>query len=364
MDLWDVIRLMVRRWYVSAPMLVLTMAAVVGTAVTVSPNYTAEAQVMVLPPSSQGDSEPGEDRVVNPWDVNSLAGAIVTMLRNHNLVEQLDEEGFRAAWEAGTDLQFQSVIVITVTSPTEHEATMAAERLLQAVNDEVSVQQASFDIPESEKISTVVLGAGENVEVVRGGQVRAMVVVLAAFLILTIGVTIAFDAVARRRVVGRTAPGDGAAAPSSPAPPYAGLNGAHAGERAPLGSPHPVLNGRDPATAPAAGGGGGGGGTVYTAQTSRSEQPAEAPPAVDDRPETTTKAPIQISYRPPQSWPVTARPSPESGALPPEADDSTVVLPLSGTARRPAKKSRGDNEGNESRDRGDARASDQGSGER
>lgn len=362
MDLWDVIRLMIRRWYISAPMIMLTLAAVIGTAVTVSPNYTAEAQVMVLPPSSYRDAEPGEDRVVNPWDVNSLAGAIVTMLRNHNLVETLAAEGHRATWEAGTDLQFQSVIVITVTSPTEHEATAAAERLLQAVNNEVSVQQAPFDIPESEKISTVVLGAGENTDVVRGGQIRAMVVVLAAFVILTIGVTIAFDALVRRRAVGPTARRDGAggpaprpapaSAPSSPAPPYAGINGGH-------GEPFLVPNGRSPAPAPATGGGG----TVYTAQTSHPEQPADAPGA-EDRPETTTKPPIQISYRPPQGWPVGTRSHPDA-MTPPELDDSTVVLPLSGTARRLARKSRGDSEAIEPRDReaGDRETGDRETGE-
>src|SRR5262245_15466373 len=71
MDLWDVIKIMGRRWYVALPMLLI---AAVGGAYTVAktdPDYVATTSMILLPPVQRADA-PTRSATVNPWDQYSL----------------------------------------------------------------------------------------------------------------------------------------------------------------------------------------------------------------------------------------------------------------------------------------------------
>lgn len=320
MDLWDVVRLMMRRWYISAPLLLLTVAAVVGTGLTVSPMHTAEGHVMVLPPSGESAREEDEDRIINPFNIDSIGAAIITRLRNRNLAAEIEDEGYEASWEVDRDIQFLSVIAFQVTAPTEFEAQEVVKRLLREIDRVVERQQEPYDVAENEKVTTVTLGSGENTDILRGNQVRAMVVVFGAFAILTMGATIAFDAVARRRAAtpaALAAPTSPAAAPATRRPQYASVNGGRPAEPAPASSDSGVSSG-----------------TVYTAGGSRTDGPrtdhGEAVPVTPGNQEVAIQAPIQVNYRHTPKWPVTPSPPHDGGGAPAtEADDSTIVLPLS-----------------------------------
>jgi capsular polysaccharide biosynthesis protein len=199
MDLWDVVKLIVRRWIVSVPLLLLTIAALVWTASAVSPSYTAEGNILMLPPTTEINSTDEEERTVNPWETDSLTGAVITLLRNQRLEDQLAAEGFQASWEAGRDVEFFSVINIQVTAPTAAEAQAAVQRLSEVVAHEVSARQQGYGLTDGQMIGTVTIGAGENVEIARGNQMRAMIVVFAAGVILTVGLTVGVDALLRAR---------------------------------------------------------------------------------------------------------------------------------------------------------------------
>lgn len=205
MDLWDVVKLIVRRWIISVPLLLLTVVALIWTAKEVTPNYTAEGNILMLPPTTEISSSDGE-RAVNPWDTDSLTGAVITLLRNKSLHEQLAGEGYQASWEAGRDVQFFSVINIEVTAGTTEEAQAAVQRLSEVVAHEVSARQQGYGLTEGQMVGTVTLGAGENVDIARGNQMRALIVVFFAGMILTVGLTIGYDAILRARAARRAAP--------------------------------------------------------------------------------------------------------------------------------------------------------------
>jgi hypothetical protein len=163
MDLWDVAKLIVRRWPVSVPMLLLTAAALVWTGMTVTPNFTAQGNILLLPPSTEVSPGQGEERAVNPWDTDTLTGAVIALLRNQSLAEQLSAEGHVGTWEAERDVQFWSVVNVTVTAPTAEQAQSTIQRLSQVVAAEVNSRQQGYNLTEGEMVGTVTLGAGENV---------------------------------------------------------------------------------------------------------------------------------------------------------------------------------------------------------
>lgn len=199
MDIWDALKLMARRWYVSVPMVLLTLVAVAWTLLTVEPRHTSDGHIMLVPPRIE--INPGEDSSyeVNPWDTDALTAAIVTRLRNRALFEQLADEGYRATWEADTDLQFRSVIVIQASSDSPGDAQATVQRLLQFVEQEIAAQQQQYNLPAGAEITSLRLDSGENLEVARGNQARALVVVLGIGGILILVTTVSTDVLMRSR---------------------------------------------------------------------------------------------------------------------------------------------------------------------
>ena len=94
MDLWDVAKLMVRRWYVALPMLVLTVIGASMTVVTVQPDYTATTNVSILPPTKADEAGSGTGQTVNPWDASSLTVATLTHLNSKRLHDELKAAGY------------------------------------------------------------------------------------------------------------------------------------------------------------------------------------------------------------------------------------------------------------------------------
>src|SRR5262245_38942452 len=68
-DLWDLTRLLLRRWYFAVPMLVISVAVVVMAAKTVSPDYKSTGYMQLIPAPSTGKTEDpkAKPRPANPW---------------------------------------------------------------------------------------------------------------------------------------------------------------------------------------------------------------------------------------------------------------------------------------------------------
>lgn len=300
MDLWDVVKIMVRRWYLAGPLVLLTIAALAWTGTAVSPNHTSHGHVMLLPPSAEVESAAGEQRTVNPWSTESLTGLVVTHLRNQGLHRQLQAEGYRGTWEVGPDTQFRSVIAISVTASTAEQAQATLLRLLDIVDREVSARQGPYDLPETMQITSARLDQGENLETRRGNQARALIVVAGIGGIITIGLTVGVDALLR--ALDRRRRRAEASQPVHAVEPVAGVAAA-----------------RDTTTI--------NNGSRHFAQT-----PAQAgyPPG-----DTSVRTGIGVRYLSPSSPPnPPASSPPETSAsgrapAPDEPDDSTIVLPLS-----------------------------------
>lgn len=317
MDLWDVVRLMLRRWAVAVPMLILTVAGTVWVARTVEPDYTAEGNISLIPPSVEEGAVAGKSRTVNPWDTDSLTAAVAVRLRSKALHDSLGSSGYSDVFEADRDIQFPSVVTIKVTAPTEQQASATARRLLQIVDEEVRRQQAQYKLKKGEEITTTIIDDGSNVQTATGKVKRALIVVFGIGAILTMIVTVCVDVFLRWRARRRLAKNEVAAQamklPSLPA------NGSSAdATRAgavPVGDREPAK----PAPAPPA--------PRPVPDSAIVTQPvrlkaAPRPTATDTSPEATQRIPSQTE---------------------PVAEDATIVLPLSNApwAGKKAKRAEG-----------------------
>jgi hypothetical protein len=199
MDLWDVTKLLARRWYVSVPLLLVTLACTLWIGVTTEPDYKDTSHVTLLPPTVLRGIQAGTTQNVNPWTVDSLIAAVITRLNSKAQHDALQADGLSGIWEADTDLQFRELISIEVTARSEEQARATTARLQQIVTEEVAKQQARYKLKPGEEITTIPFDSGENVVPSRSKLVRAMIVVLGVGGVITIAIVIALDALLRRR---------------------------------------------------------------------------------------------------------------------------------------------------------------------
>jgi hypothetical protein len=201
MDIWDVSRVLIRRWYLSLPLLLLTAAVTVLTASYVRPDYVGTTHVSLLPPVAQRSPVDGQTMRVNPWDTERLTTAVIVRLNTKSLADQVQAEGLTGVWEAGLDQNYNnSIIRIEVTSPTPAQARLTMARLLREVDDEVMRQQIRYPgLTPEDKITTTRLDLGMDVVADTGNVKRAVVVVCLVGLLLTTAVTLSVDALLRRR---------------------------------------------------------------------------------------------------------------------------------------------------------------------
>lgn len=291
MDFWDVARLMWRRWYVTAPALLLTILAALVTGLSINPEYQVTGHVAVVGPSVQRESTSTITHV-NPWSPEALADASVIRLQGKALADTMEAEGYSSEWGATVTGRLP-VIRLEVIASTPEEAQATLQRLLEVIDEEVELRQLEHQVAPEERISTVPYDGGEIVEPVTGKLKRAVIVVIGAGLIFTVGVVVAVDAWLRRKAARRQE-----TAPPSLDWPIAGA------KHTPTPPPAVAAS----ASAP-----------VPTAGTPNGGAAAGA------------RASVRVQYtNEPTSPPVPSLPQSEPYAY----DDSTIVLPLSNSGFR------------------------------
>lgn len=199
MDLWDVAKLMARRWYVALPVLVLTMIGAIATVQTVKPDYKATTNVSLLPPTKADEAGNGTGQTVNPWDANSLTVATLTYLNSKRLHDQMKAEGFSDVWEADIDERLRGLIVIEVTAPTPELSQATARKLQELAAAEVARRQAVYNLDPGHQFTTIPFDDGDNIEIATSKMKRALIVVVGVGIIITIALTVSLDAFLRWR---------------------------------------------------------------------------------------------------------------------------------------------------------------------
>ncbi|MEV4131386.1 hypothetical protein AB0J72_04395 [Dactylosporangium sp. NPDC049742] len=201
MDLWDLAKLMGRRWYLMAPMIILTLAATSWALLTIKPDYTSTGQIMLIPPADRTPLTPAELQSTNTWvevGEDIMAKALSISLNTTATHKEIAGEGFSDAFEVAAEDR-SSILTVTATATTPEAAQATVQRLEKQITREVEEMQARYKPKAGRAISTQVLDAGDTIEVVSSKVKRAAVVIVGVGLLLTAAVTIVGDNILRRR---------------------------------------------------------------------------------------------------------------------------------------------------------------------
>ncbi|MGI5147815.1 hypothetical protein ACQEVC_15800 [Plantactinospora sp. CA-294935] len=207
MDLLDLLKLMFRRWYVSAPIVVVTLGAALGFGLAIQPEYKTEVAILLVPPTTSAAApEPNATpRPGNPWlriGENAMAQAVQISTSAHDARSRIAAAGGDPDYEVGLVTR-SSILTVAVTATSQESARKTVEAVTRLIHDEVAGQQAPYRPNPGEQITTEVLDPGLNIVQSRSNVLRAQVVITAIGILLAAVGAVVYDAVARRRASAR-----------------------------------------------------------------------------------------------------------------------------------------------------------------
>jgi hypothetical protein len=202
-DFWDLTKLLVRRWVIFVPLLLLSGCLAALTLSHVKPDYVAHAYVQLVPPMI-GNAGPGGSTAIqrNPFlsqSLESLGNAAIVTVTDYSVVDALKAGGYSDSYTL-TMAQDGPLITFEIVGKTSAQAKATADELIRRFSEGVTnLQRATAPVADADLIKAVRLDRGTNVEKSSSKMKRAVVAVGGAGFLLDIGVTIAVDAWLRRR---------------------------------------------------------------------------------------------------------------------------------------------------------------------
>lgn len=229
MDFLDFTKLLVRRWWVSVPLLLITLGLTVYTYTSVKPNYTTNAYVILVPPRPQAsDNKPGQlpQDQRNVWlsqGLPALANAASITVTEPTAAANLSDEGFSSSFTVQMS-NSAAMVTFAVTGNSAQQANTTADELVRIYTASVKSLQDQVAAAPVDQIQAKRLGADASAVPSSGNVKRAAVAVFGAGVLMTAGITVAVDALFRRRAR-RRVDADMADLPPSGAglPPTGGL---------------------------------------------------------------------------------------------------------------------------------------------
>lgn len=227
MDLLTTIRILLRRWFVVVPALLVTAGGAYYAMQAVSPSYEATGAVVLIGPATAGAPVRGEPSPaqVNPYlefgGALETTGEIVSRtLMSQVEVDKLFAEGATAVYEVGTGSEGGSPIMNVIATDTDEAAAIKTVSIVVTeVRTELQRRQAAAGAPPSQFIRVENVTIPTKATRMAGSTMRAVAAVLALGLAFSCGLGFMAEAIAVRRGGSSTAPVPAVSTPMAPPAP-------------------------------------------------------------------------------------------------------------------------------------------------
>lgn len=217
MDLWDLTRLLLRRWYFAVPMMLASVATVILAAQMVSPDYKAMGYMQLIPAPSAGKipdpkAKPGP---ANPWlDLGyaALGNAAALTVTDQTSLEKLAAEGYSDSVTVVLN-ERTPLFEIEAVGNSRQQATGTVQKMIKLLQADILAKQKQYGALPDDTISTLVINDGSTTQQESGKIKRVVIVAAGLGILLTTASTIVLDYWLRRRRYRDEAPEDAGAAP-------------------------------------------------------------------------------------------------------------------------------------------------------
>jgi len=252
-DLRTLLKILVRRWIVVIPTIL--VAVLVGSQLmgSVEPEYEAKGSLLILLPTTGTiDANPGDDAPTDDGSRNAylelVAGLdrtarVFSTIMNDNAQKQdIRAQGLTTDYEVTVD-EDAPVLNVTAKDKRPRIAIDTAKAVLLAIPQQIEIREASLKVAPDEKIQTDVLSTPARATALNAAKTRALVAFIALGIAAVLSVALLVESWAQsaqsrrdRRRLTVAVPGPAAVPASGPTPATASATGAPAPKRA---SPRP-----------------------------------------------------------------------------------------------------------------------------
>ena len=197
MDLWDIIRMLFRRWYLTLPLLAIAAGGAYYAAQGIEPTYTASAAGVFLEPVV---TLPLDQLAPNPWvqaGVATTASAVVGSAVDPITKSKVVADGFAGDY---TVLLASRSVLFSVYAPasTPDEATATLDHVLGVMRDDLRAKQDTYNVPADQQL-VIQAASGTSIVATRDGIQRVLLAVAGLGIVLTTGIVVLVDSLLARR---------------------------------------------------------------------------------------------------------------------------------------------------------------------
>lgn len=186
MDVWRITVAAVRRWYVLAPLLALTVALALAVGQGVKQEYEVTGAAMVVPGRSFSE-------IPNPYggpdDANN---AVSIVLNSPETRQRIAAEGFLGSYEVAPSSR-STIMNFQVRGESQQQAVETGMAVFQMAAEELRGRQSAAGIRLGEQYSVDVLQTPSVSAAVTDGKLRNMAVVGVLGAALSLVVAVFFD---------------------------------------------------------------------------------------------------------------------------------------------------------------------------
>lgn len=214
MDIWESAKIVVRRWYITVPILGLFLAAAFFLGGQVDPEYRASASMVILPRNTEdvvAFGAPGGATSTNPLDYlggQTTLTALQLTLDTDDTRDGLASAGFTPAYSIAVDTQ-DPLMLVEVLDRDPIVAQSTVDELVFRIQEELDSLQAAVNAPASELLEIQVLGQTQVPTEEYGARLRMRLILLVLGAMVASGAALLADAWATGRAA-RRRPEDGA----------------------------------------------------------------------------------------------------------------------------------------------------------
>jgi hypothetical protein len=206
-DLWATIRIAVRRWYVTLPILLICGGATASLVASMPVTYRTSASIVVLASSSALTQQPSGNPTlvnVNPYTIlggsqNIAAAILQTKMESDEVRRRLQSQGVRSDWSLVVRAGVGPVLDLTISHAESAAALRDAETILQDLEVTFAKLQTDAGSPDSQRIQISSISAPQTPRPQYGSKVRLGMALAVVGLGLAVGCAFSVEGISRGR---------------------------------------------------------------------------------------------------------------------------------------------------------------------
>jgi hypothetical protein len=209
MDVLSILRLLVRRWRVTAPAALLTVLLIGAAFLSSSPTYEATASIVLLPPpeapevNAPSASAPAPSVGQNPFarygDLSVVADILARVMDSDSRRAEFESQGVTGYDVVVNRLQRGPVVDVTGQGPNPEAAIRSTEIVVTEVSAVLTQLQQDEDADPAYFIKSAPLEPPSTATAMYGSTLRMAIAAMAVGALATLGLAVLAEAIARRR---------------------------------------------------------------------------------------------------------------------------------------------------------------------